>query len=362
MQPDTYAFDDQPAIHEGIWKAASSIANAPIQLAQIRMDQADRTQDREMKQLQMDKYRADMAAAPEERNLRMENLRSEIADRSTGRKTAAKTADQALLMHELQFVPERLLGNPDPAVNAAATRAIKEREYKQGMLGDPGEAGDYSAGTTGGVPLMDTLNPSVPGMRKDPNSDDNATPGLQLPDLATATGQMPRTKLSARGRGYETYQRAQAKPIERINAQGAITERIAGGRLAGAVAEGAANRGSREGIAADNIESRAALEAAAAKHRGELEDVKNQHRRNSAAIKDVAGKLTALSNATRLAHATGSSPEEIAVLTQKTADLELELAALQNADQPAMNVPQPGGAGRVDFSKLDAMTGVGGKR
>ena len=47
MQPDTYAFDDQPLIHEGIWKAASAIANAPMQMAQIRMQQEDRSQAQE---------------------------------------------------------------------------------------------------------------------------------------------------------------------------------------------------------------------------------------------------------------------------------------------------------------------------
>jgi len=63
MQPDTYAFDDQPLIHEGIWKAASAIANAPMQMAQIKMDQEDRAQAQEDRRYRLvDRDRAHAAA------------------------------------------------------------------------------------------------------------------------------------------------------------------------------------------------------------------------------------------------------------------------------------------------------------
>ena len=66
MQPDTYAFDDQPLIHEGIWKAASTIANAPMQMAQLRMHEEDRAQAQEDRRIGLaDRDRAFAASAAE---------------------------------------------------------------------------------------------------------------------------------------------------------------------------------------------------------------------------------------------------------------------------------------------------------
>jgi len=66
MQPDTYAFDDQPLIHEGIWKAASTIANAPMQMAQLRMQEEDRAQSQEDRRIGLaDRDRAFAASAAE---------------------------------------------------------------------------------------------------------------------------------------------------------------------------------------------------------------------------------------------------------------------------------------------------------
>ena len=63
LSPDTYQFDDQPLIHEGIWKAASAIANAPLQMAQLKMDQEDRAQAQEDRQYRLeDRDRAHTAA------------------------------------------------------------------------------------------------------------------------------------------------------------------------------------------------------------------------------------------------------------------------------------------------------------
>ena len=66
MQPDTYAFDDQPLIHEGIWKAASTIANAPMQMAQLRMQEEDRAQVQEDRRIGLaDRDRAFNASVAE---------------------------------------------------------------------------------------------------------------------------------------------------------------------------------------------------------------------------------------------------------------------------------------------------------
>lgn len=58
MAPDEYEFNDPSPIHENIWKAASNIANAPLRLAQIRMDEEDRAH-----------ARADRSQAQEDRRI-----------------------------------------------------------------------------------------------------------------------------------------------------------------------------------------------------------------------------------------------------------------------------------------------------
>lgn len=107
MQPDTYAFDDQPAIHEGIWKAASSIANAPIQLAQIRMDQEDRDLAREDRILQMDARKASAARqvaqdkiAADERDIKHENEAKKFRAEQTTKSAAAANKARELDIKE----------------------------------------------------------------------------------------------------------------------------------------------------------------------------------------------------------------------------------------------------------------------
>lgn len=62
LAPEEYQFNDQPLLHEGIWKAASTIAQAPLQMAQLRMQQEDRDLERQNRLLQMQNVQSEIGA------------------------------------------------------------------------------------------------------------------------------------------------------------------------------------------------------------------------------------------------------------------------------------------------------------
>lgn len=59
-----FSFNDQPLLHENIWKIANTIAQAPVQAQKLQMEADDRAQEREMRRLRMEDMRAEAARRP----------------------------------------------------------------------------------------------------------------------------------------------------------------------------------------------------------------------------------------------------------------------------------------------------------
>ena len=95
LAPDQYQFNDQPLLSADIWKAASAIAQAPRQLAQIRMQQEDRTlaqqQAQATRDYQMRHLTMQEKAAQDTREYQMKHL--------AGQEQAAKDAHAYQMKH-----------------------------------------------------------------------------------------------------------------------------------------------------------------------------------------------------------------------------------------------------------------------
>lgn len=137
LSPDTYQFDDQPLIHEGIWKAASAIANAPLQMAQIKMDQEDRALANEERAARTQNYRddnrrADSAAeaAGIERTYQHEKdaktLRMQMTDH------AAKAENERRKRDIEEGKPAKKLQEGADKTKAAELKAVQTRGAKVG--------------------------------------------------------------------------------------------------------------------------------------------------------------------------------------------------------------------------------------
>lgn len=112
-----FQFNDQPLVHEEIWKAANALAQAPMQRQKLQMEMEDREQEREMRGLQMKKVKSDLEYEP---------IRRAQADEDRKRKITMEDADNADKKAYREYQMEHLRQQDELAKDKLALEVDKQ--------------------------------------------------------------------------------------------------------------------------------------------------------------------------------------------------------------------------------------------
>lgn len=141
LAPEEYQFNDQPLLHEGIWKAASTIAQAPLQMAQMRMQMQQADLARQEHMLRMQEHEHNMKyhdAIIGERNRHNQAMEKQKAADSAHKATIAKKTPRELALESAEksahVVPDDTATSEDRSAAVHNAQEISKQKLGQHTL------------------------------------------------------------------------------------------------------------------------------------------------------------------------------------------------------------------------------------